>query len=59
MRLAPTASEIWMPSSQLVELFGKDKEVWLCWRRCVTGVGFEVSGFPLVLFLCLTLVNQM
>lgn len=28
-----------MLGSQLVGLFGKDKEVWPCWRKYVTGGG--------------------
>jgi hypothetical protein len=44
-----------------VELFVKDQEVWPYWRRCVTGVGFEVSlmlAIPSVLF-CLKLMDQL
>jgi len=39
MSLLPTHS-ISLPSlgPLLVELFGKDWEVWPCWARCVTGV---------------------
>lgn len=28
---------------ELVELFGKDEEVWLCWRRYVLEIDFEAS----------------
>lgn len=35
-----------MPGPQLMELFGKDYDVWLCWRKFVTESGFEVSKDP-------------
>jgi hypothetical protein len=32
----PIGSYIWVPDSQLVELFGKNWEVCSCWKSCVT-----------------------
>lgn len=34
-----TGSEVWILQLQLMELLGKDQEVWPCWSRCVTGAG--------------------
>lgn len=36
MRTAPIDSGIWNFGHQLLELFGKDEWLWLCWRRCVS-----------------------
>lgn len=33
----PKGSYVLMLDLQLVELFGKDEEVWSYWKRCVTG----------------------
>lgn len=36
MRLAPIGSDVRVLAFQLVELFGQDSEVWLCWGNYVT-----------------------
>lgn len=36
MKMAPIGSYVWMIDHQLTKLFGKDKEVWPCWRRWVS-----------------------
>ena len=40
-----TGSYIQMLGPQFAELFGKDQEVWPCWRRCVCGVS-KVDTIP-------------
>ena len=49
MRLAPIGSDVRVLAFQLVELFGQDSEVWLCWSMCALvrgnmalGVGFKL-----------------
>lgn len=46
MRMAPIDAYIWTFSSQLVKLFGKDQEVWFCWKRFATGGRFWDSKKP-------------
>ena len=36
------SSHVFILFTQVIELFEKDEEVWLCWRICVTGAGFEI-----------------
>lgn len=43
MRIASIGSNIWLLSSKLVELFGKDREVWPYWRKYATWAGFVIS----------------
>lgn len=39
-------SYIWMLDPQLVQLFEKDKELWPCWRRNVTGFSGSSLSLP-------------
>lgn len=43
---APIGSYIWKLGPQLVEPFSKDQEMCLCWKKCVTRIGFGVSIDP-------------
>ena len=55
----PIGPFIWILSFQLVDLVGKDWEVWPCWGRCATG--YRLCGFRRLLHshlaLCLMLVD--
>lgn len=43
MRIGSIGPNIWLLSPKLVELFGKDWEVWPYWRKYATGAGFAIS----------------
>jgi len=55
MTVALISSYIWMIGHRLVELFGKAKEAWPCWRGCVVFLSFQrLTPLPVSsLFWCL------
>lgn len=49
MRIGSIGSNIWLLSPKLVELFGRNQEVWPYWRKYATGAGFvilRIAPFP-------------